>query len=175
MVLRRTGGPCPVSSVSHSIDGLTQHPVEEEHIVGNHTSSEMVGEIVTAANNSIDILISVWHNQLEGTEELLTAKLEVGQELTQWHIHSSGLVCAINLRDGVICEWFSTKAQLSSWNGEHLVDMILDALVVPSEHWPNSQVLQLSPRCQSSNFIDKASFDPILMREYNRLGRTLLS
>lgn len=77
MILRRTSSPCPVSSVSHSVDGLAQHSIEEKHIVRDNTSSEMMREIVAAADDSIDILISIRNDQLEGTEELLTAELEV--------------------------------------------------------------------------------------------------
>lgn len=68
MILRSSSGPGAISSVGDSIDGLSKHAIQEEHVVGDNSCSQMVWEIVTALDNSVNVLITIRNDELERTE-----------------------------------------------------------------------------------------------------------
>lgn len=73
VVLRSSGGSGPIACIGHAVDGLAKHPIEEQHVIGDHSCSEVMREVVAAVDDGVDVLVAVLNDQLEGAEQLLTA------------------------------------------------------------------------------------------------------
>jgi hypothetical protein len=77
MILRRSRSPPPDTRVGHTIIGLPQDLVQEQHIVGHHASGKSVFVSVAALDNFVNLGVLILDDQLEWAEKLLWAEFEV--------------------------------------------------------------------------------------------------
>lgn len=127
-------------------------------------------------NDRVLLSIGVLCNDLEWSEELCGQQLAfLGRlEMLERHEDSSGLPGAIALRNGVILERSSSEKDFSTVKLKNRVQVSLDALVVPREHWANSQVLEAPPSCLRLHLVEKSSLPPVAVHEKHGLRRALL-
>jgi hypothetical protein len=103
----------------------------------------MVLEVVAALNHSVDIAIGIRNDDLEGTEELSTAEVEIVNEFFKTDLNSCGLVRPINFRNVMRNrQRLSSEEKLGAWNFHNRINMTLDAFVIPSKNGANSEVIQ---------------------------------
>jgi hypothetical protein len=77
MVLRSTSSSSPDSCVCDSIGGVGKNLVNEDWVLGNNSSCQMVLHLVDAFEDEINILVSVGSNYEERTKKLSADCLEV--------------------------------------------------------------------------------------------------
>lgn len=94
-------------------------------------------EVVATFDDSINILVSVRNDELEGTKELLAANLEVLDELVKWKLDSCGLISSINFRNVMVFERFASKAELGTGDRKNFINVSLNSGIVPSEDGAN--------------------------------------
>lgn len=69
MVLWGTGCACPHALISSAVDGFSENSVGEDGIVGDDSGCEVMGNTLTDIEDSINLSVAVFCNNLEGSKE----------------------------------------------------------------------------------------------------------
>lgn len=109
VILRSSSSPSSVSNIRHSVSGLPQHLIQEQNIIGDHTSSQVMFHSVDTVNHSVNFPIFVGHNQLERAEQFLSASVEVLHKLVQRHFDGCRLVGSIAGGDCVVLQLLASE------------------------------------------------------------------
>jgi len=93
----------------------------------------MVRNTLHNVKNLLDILVSVFSNNLEGSKKLSSEQLELlgTSEVFQRNIDSSWVVRTVLSRDRVVSKRHATPQNLSSIEFQNSVDMCLNFFVTP--------------------------------------------
>lgn len=138
----------------------------------------MIGEIVNHTDHEVDVLVTVRGDNLEGSEKLLGANVPVSllSDLLDWDIDGGWFVRSVAFGDAVLLgKWLSSEKEFGAWYLENGINMSLDLLVAPGEDWSDGQVLEVSCGSSLLHHVKDSSLNPVVVSEYNRSARALLS
>jgi hypothetical protein len=75
----------------------------------------------------------------------------------------------------MVSEWDTTEEEFSTIKFETSVNMFLDLLVVPSNNWPDGQIIKLSLGCLSGHLFKEISLSPVPVSKHYGLGGAFLT
>ena len=81
------------------------------------------------------------------------------------HKDSGWLESAIYLWDSVSLQWGTTEENLGSIEFKDGIQVCLNLLIIPGEHWPNSQVFERSLGSLGLDLFKQVGSSPVAVHE----------
>lgn len=137
----------------------------------------MMWQLLQDFEEVIKVFVSIFDNDLEWAEQFGGDQVSLlfTSEVLNWHLDSSGLVRSIALWNSMVSEWDTTEEEFSTIKFETGVNMSLNLLIVPSNNWPNSQILKLSLGSLSRHLFKEICLSPVFVHEHYGLGGAFLA
>mmetsp|Transcript_56311 Transcript_56311/g.129158 ORF Transcript_56311/g.129158 Transcript_56311/m.129158 type:complete len:374 (+) Transcript_56311:438-1559(+) len=174
VVLRCTRGARPNSGVTGTVHSVGEYLPSELHIVGHHSSREVVLHSLADLKDEVKLAVLVCGHHLKRAEHFINHNVKVWQELVQGHVDSRGLPMTVLLRDLRALERLTAANQAGTRDLQDLVQESEELLVAPGDHWANRQIPNISSLSQLHDLRLEPGLCPILMHEQCGLGGALL-
>lgn len=126
VILRCASRACAKPNVGGAVDGVSEDFVLKEDIVGDDGSSKVEMHTFAGFENEVDLGVSPFGEDLEGSEDLGANEVEVVgfEDLVEGDEDSSRLDRAVERGDLVVGQRFTAKDDVGAWDRKEFVFVV---------------------------------------------------